>query len=290
MHLVITDSGLGGLTICAGLERALRQRAECGDVRLTYVNAWPEEGRGYNAFPDVPARVEVFDRALRAMTRMAPDRILIACNTLSILYPLTEHHRTRTVPVQGIIEAGLAVFSEALDADPSGTIVLLGTRTTIESDVHRQGLLRRGVAARRIASASCHGLATAIEGGPLSPAAGEMIEACAERASETLSNDGPLFVGLCCTHYGMVGDRLAGAIARRTGRAVRALDPNERLVRDALPGLERSTGRPGRIVVEMISKVTLSDTRREAVAEVVDPVSPATAAALRTCTHEPDLF
>ena len=63
-HLVVTDSGLGGLSICAALERRLRAEGR-RSVRLTYVNAWPFEGRGYNDLPDLRARAEVFDRALR---------------------------------------------------------------------------------------------------------------------------------------------------------------------------------------------------------------------------------
>jgi hypothetical protein len=63
-HVVITDSGLGGLSVCAALERGLRLAAEPRGVRLTYVNAWPYEDRGYNDLPDEEARARVFDSAL----------------------------------------------------------------------------------------------------------------------------------------------------------------------------------------------------------------------------------
>lgn len=290
MHLVITDSGLGGLSVCAGVENALRRADGHADVRITYVNAWPEEDRGYNDLPDVPARAAVFDRALEAMRRLGADRILIACNTLSILYPLTRFSASAGVPVQGIVEAGIDSFAAALAADPASTIVLLGTRTTIESGVHHAGLLERGVPQGRIASVSCHGLATAIENGPFSAATDTVIDTCAERAARAVSGAGRLHAGFCCTHYGMVGDRLARALERTAGRPVSTLDPNQRLVRDVVSALVQPSGRRGGVTVEMISKVELTRAKREGVAALVGPVSPATAEALRSCARVPALF
>ncbi|HSP90980.1 MAG TPA: hypothetical protein VLN08_08735, partial [Vicinamibacterales bacterium] len=79
-HIVVTDSGLGGLSICALLEQGLRAAGPARAVRLTYVNAWPFEDRGYNDLPDEHERARVFDLALSRMAQMEPDRILIACN------------------------------------------------------------------------------------------------------------------------------------------------------------------------------------------------------------------
>ena len=78
------------------------------------------------------------------MDQLRPDRILIACNTLSVLYPMTAFSRTTAVPVLGIIDAGVDLFLEALEADPSSSIVLFGTRITIESGVHRDTTAAEG--------------------------------------------------------------------------------------------------------------------------------------------------
>jgi len=336
MHLLLTDSGLGGLAICAALEATLRESPGAGDIRtgangggapdgrgtrdrlrLTYVNAWPEEGRGYNDLPDMAARAATFDRVLARIDAMAPDAILIACNTLSIVYEATDHHRSARVPVRGIVEAGVEVFEEALRAHAAGALVLVGTRTTIDSGVHRERLLARGVATGRVAGVSCHGLATAIENGPHTRDTVALIEACAERASAAAPAGEPLLLGLCCTHYGMVAERLREDVARASGRPVVALDPNERLVRDvaawliggrafagdagaagARHGADRTVGplpkpgvrSPGPATVEVVSKVALSEAKREAVAALVEAISPATARALRSYTHVPDLF
>ena len=108
-HWIITDSGLGGLGVCAGIENNLRRSDLRDSLRITYFNAWPEQGRGYNDLPDTDARARVFNRALACMDRLRPDQILIACNTLSVLYPMTEYSRMTAVPVIGIIDAGVEI-------------------------------------------------------------------------------------------------------------------------------------------------------------------------------------
>jgi glutamate racemase len=293
VHLVITDSGLGGLSVCALVERTLRETPRTDDVRITYVNVWPEQGRGYNDLPDPESRARVFDRALQSMAGMHPDLIVIACNTLSILYGITGFHRTTGIPVQGIVDAGVELFHEALSAEPHSTIVLMGTRTTIESGVHRRRLLERGVQTDRVAAVSCHGLAKAIEHGPASSTVDELIERCTDEASSAASSGDPLFVGLCCTHYGMVADAIAATLAAKTGCLVGPLDPNERLARDVMGRLGRAaTDRQdaGSAQVRVVSKVTLDDGQREAIARVIQSVSAVTANALRNYAAAPDLF
>ena len=327
VHVVITDSGLGGLSVCAELERRLRCRTVAAGARLTYVNAWPEEGRGYNDLPGVAERAAVFDRALASMAGLAPDRIVIACNTLSILFPMTTFAKRSTVPVQGIVDAGVDLFVESLEDDPSAGIVLLGTRTTIESGVHRDAIVARGIDAGRVASVSCHGLATAIEREADGPRTAELVARCAEDVRAANPAGSRVWVGLCCTHYGYVAERLERAIGAALGREARALDPNRRLV-DSLrwPGAPSAGARAGvgaaapatnvegalavadaggavaadegatgasagdAVAVQVVSKVTLTEATRSGIAGLVRRISPATAAALMTYSLEPRLF
>lgn len=294
-HIVITDSGLGGLSICAALEMGLRHAAPPRGARLTYVNAWPFEDRGYNDLPDAGARAKVFDAALSRMAAMRPDRILIACNTLSILYPHTAFSRRPLVPVYGIVDAGVDLFAARLGEHPDASIVLLGTKTTIESGVHVERLAARGIGARRVASVPCHGLAGAIERDVDGPRAAELVAECAARAAAAAPPGGMLFLGLCCTHYGYIAVRLVDAVARLTSRCVRALDPNLQvtaglLTDPAFLGEAGSAGGPGAVTVELVSKVTLSETARAGIARLVEPLSPPTAAALLSYALVPDLF
>ena len=181
-HIVVTDSGLGGLSICALLEQGLRAAGPARGVRLTYVNAWPFEDRGYNDLPDEHERARVFDLALSRMAQMQPDQILIACNTLSVLYPRTVFSRSPAAPVLGIVDAGVDAFAERLAGEPASSIALIGTKTTIESSEHRARLVERGIDPQRIGVASWHGLAGAIERDVNGPGPAELIGECAARA------------------------------------------------------------------------------------------------------------
>jgi glutamate racemase len=303
-HVVITDSGLGGLSVCAALERGLRLAAEPRRVRLTYVNAWPYEDRGYNDLPDDEARARVFDSALARMAQMQPDRILIACNTLSILYPQTAFSRNPAVPVRGIVDAGVDLVAEHLAERADASVVLLGTKTTIASGEHAARLVQRGTDPRRIAAVDCHGLAGAIERDVDGPRAAELIRECGARAAAAAPPGGLLFLGLCCTHYAYVASRLLDAASAHTPRPVRALNPNERLTSALLhePGFLAGSGgddagvgthrapAAAAVSVELVSKVMLPDIARERIARLVEPISPATATALLSYALVPDLF
>ena len=48
LSIVIADSGMGGLSICADIVNGLEARRSDRAVSLTYFNAWPEQDRGYN--------------------------------------------------------------------------------------------------------------------------------------------------------------------------------------------------------------------------------------------------
>jgi glutamate racemase len=293
MHIVVTDSGLGGLSICAGIERNLRLEAPPFPVRLTYVNAWPSETFAYNDLPDVGARAEVFDRALGAIAALEPDRIVIACNTLSILYPHTRFSRSPAAPVLGIIDAAVSMFREAMAGAPDAHLVLVGTKTTIESEEHRSRLIAGGVPPTHVTGHHCHGLAGAIEKDPDAARVAELIDSCAAGASAGAPATGPLFLGLCCTHYTYVAERLRTAMAGHAGRDVRVLDPNQRLAEQVAP-VRNANGRTpspaADISVSVISKVGLTDDAVGGIGRLVRSTSPATAAALLSYRRHPELF
>jgi len=298
LRIVITDSGLGGLTIAAELEKELRSAAAGRPIELIYVNAWPDPGWGYNDLPDPGARARVLDKALGRMAGYEPRLLVIACNTLSVLYDLTEFKRNPAVPVRGIIDEGVEMFEEALTGDPAGRLIVFGTRTTIESAEHIRRLTKKGIAPKRLAGAACHGLAAVIDDDPDSPAVAEMIEKCVPGDLPDLGSGGTLFAGFVCTHYGYVRDAFQSILDRKTGRKVEILDPNMRLVRSLIKEIAKGNpagAGPGTlegagITVAVISKIELGEAKRRAIARKIEPVSPPTARALLHYTWIPDLF
>ena len=96
--------------------------------------------------------------------------------------------------------------------EPASSIVLIGTKTTIESGEHRIRLVERGIDPQRIGAVSCHGLAGAIERDVNGPRTAELIGECAARAVAAAPDGGTLLLGLCCTHYGYVAAQAAGVL------------------------------------------------------------------------------
>ena len=291
-RIVLTDSGLGGLTVCAGLESLLRMRRYRRAVEMVYVNAWPEEGRGYNDLPDAASRAAVLDRALAAMLRYRPDLIVIACNTLSVLYGLTEFAKAPPVPVAGIIDEGVDLFARALKARPDATLVIFGTRTTVESGEHVRRLTRLGIDPRRIRAAACPGLAGAIDKDPDSPALPGLVDECVSRALAGRKPGGFLYAGLACTHYAYVEDVFRRSLGRCAGDGAEVLDPNVHLIFALAAQKERgrTEGPDLSLAVQVVSKVGLAEAQRRAVARRLEPVAPLAARALIDYTHVPALF
>ena len=125
MHILITDSGVGGLSVCAYAERFVRIHGFREPVRLTFANAAPENDYGYNSMPSRAEKLRTFDRFLRSVTeRFAPDSIYVACNTLSVLLPDTPYFQRDTTPVQGIVETGAGLLVKELEADPRSVAMI----------------------------------------------------------------------------------------------------------------------------------------------------------------------
>jgi len=293
IHLVITDSGLGGLSVCAETEKKLRDSNFCRRARMTYFNAWPEPNQGYNDLPDMPARARVFDKALARIDELRPDLIIIACNTLSVVYKLTEYRRRTRIPVLGIIGAGVDLFEEALQAEPDGSIILFGTRTTIESGVHKEMLMAKGIRRERICAIPCHGLAASIENDPESLTVKNAVEVFVSQACRACSLGSPLYAGLCCTHYTYIRGWFRSELEKCSGRTVGILDPNERLVEYILSFGTREAD-PSSLScetsVEVISKIEIEEHKRLAISKRLESISPITASALLSYSWNRRLF
>ena len=229
LSLVITDSGMGGLSICADIVSGLQAKRCCRSAAVTYFNAWPEQDRGYNLLPGMAERVRVFDRALSAMLRFGPDRILIACNTLSALYPDTPFSRKAPVPVRDIIGFGVEQMFAHLGARADSRVIILGTPTTIEAGTHRARLVERGIDAGRIVCQPCDRLAGEIEKAPEGATVRAMIEDCVGQAAGHFPDRRlPVAAALCCTHYGYSRGLFEAALQSRFEAPSRSSTPTGR--------------------------------------------------------------
>ena len=287
MHIVITDSGVGGLSVVAYAERFVRAHGFSEPVRLTFANAAPANDYGYNSMPSREVKIETFDRFLRNVTaRFSPDLIYVACNTLSVLLPDTPYFTNASIPVKGIVETAANLTFHELARDPQSVAILFGTQTTIDAGTYPRLLQERGIVASRIVSQACPGLADTIsedrEGTKTRVEIGRWVNRAIERMHDRTA---PVVACLACTHYGYRRDLFVEAF-EEAGVHAKVINPNERAVDD----LFDSSGAIRETDVQFVTRYAIPDATIEALTFFLEDISPKTVAAMRNFAHVPDLF
>lgn len=294
MHILITDSGVGGLSVCACAERFLRNQGTKGSVKLTYVNASPENDFGYNSMRSRREKLDNFNRFLNIISETySPDLIYIACNTLSVLFSDTEFSKTGRIPVQGIVETGVNRLLRDLSRTPRSVVAIFGTDTTIEEQTYSRLLQQNGIDATRIISQACPSLADTISEDRQGLRVKKKIEKYVDEATgKTTVPATHHLTYLACTHYGYRKGYFSKAFEER-GVKTKILNPNEFVVDELFEKYEgKLTNTEGinDVEVEFITRYKIPDTALETIAFFLDDVSPKTVQAFTNYTHAPDLF
>lgn len=293
LTIVITDSGLGGLSVCAELEAHLSRVKSVGRVRLVFVNALPDASSPYNAMADKARQLGVFDDALAGMKRRYhPDAILIACNTLSALYPETSDASTTDIPVVSIIDVGSKMIAERAKKSGSSQFLILGTPTTIASGIYVRQLAALGVPQERIVSQSCRLLETEIQADPRSDVVSSLVETYVDEAMENIDTKrvGKISVGLCCSHYGYSAEAFSRALKQKVGDRFELLNPNKAMVALFAAAGRVKPGKPTKTSVEVVSRVAFTEQEIQSIAGALKRTSRKTADALRRYQRKEDLF
>ena len=284
MHILITDSGVGGLSVVAYAERFVRAQGFTEPVRLTFANAAPENDYGYNSMKTRAEKLETFDRFLRNVhERFAPDSIYVACNTLSVLLPDTPFFAKAPVPVKGIVETGVSLLLAGLQRDPRSVAMIFGTQTTIDAGAYPRMLEERGIAASRIVSQACPGLADTISEDREGTRTAEEIRKWVATAVEKVPDrKAPIVACLACTHYGYRKDMFASAL----GRGATVINPNESATGD----LFDRTGSVRETDVQFVTRYRIPKATIDALTFFLNDISPKTVQAMQNFLHQPDLF
>jgi glutamate racemase len=289
MHILITDSGVGGLSVCAYAERFVRTHGVTEPVRLTFANAAPANDYGYNSMKSRAEKLETFDRFLRNVTeRFAPDSIYVACNTLSVLLPDTPYVATAAIPVKGIVDTAARLLLRELAASSRSVAIIFGTQTTIDAGTYPCLLQERGIDPTRIVSQACPGLADTIsEDREGTKTAAEIRGWVAAAISKMPDADAPVVACLACTHYGYRKDLFAAALAE-AGVSATVVNPNESAVADLFPGQGEAAIRDAE--VQFVTRYAIPPATVEALTWFLGEISPPTVAAMQNYLHLPDLF
>ena len=290
MHILITDSGVGGLSVVAYADRFVRTHGFGEPVRLTFANAAPENDYGYNSMPTREGKLATFDRFLRNVTdRYQPDIIYVACNTLSVLLPDTPYFVRAAIPVKGIVETGVALLLGELESDARSVALVFGTQTTIAAATYPRMLAERGIAPARIISQACPGLADTISEDREGAKTGNEIRMWVSRALEKLGDTSvPVVACLACTHYGYRKELFAEAFEEAGIRAT-VVNPNESAVGDLFPDA-RNEAEHRVVEVGFVTRYAIPEATIEALTWFLEGISPKTVAAMTNYQHVPDLF
>jgi len=290
--IVVTDSGLGGLSVVADAAEKFGSHPVFRKVDLVFVNALFSDQGGYNSLRTRDAKLRVFSNALQSMQdRYAPDIILVACNTLSVLIPDTEFVHSSKVPVVGIVEDGVEQIAEQLRTSPDARNIIFATQTTVDEGAHKDALLDLGFNDSQVVTEACPQLTLYIEQGFDSMDTELLIDAYVDDALSRMgATDGPLSVSFNCTHFGYSMDFWIKAFASRGVEVSAWLDPNTRMVDFLLPANLQQRFPAAKVSVRVVSMTGIPEQSRDSIGRWLHTVSPITENALQHYEHEPDLF
>ncbi len=199
----VFDSGIGGLTVVAALQRLLPSEHifYLGDTaRVPYGGKSRRTIERYS--------VEIGGLLLAEQAKM----IVVACNTASALAVPRMKELFKT-PIQGVIDPGA---SAACRASRNGRIGVIGTRATISSRAYDQAIHAIRADAEVFAEA-CPLLVPLIEEGLFDD---PITDAVLHRYLDPLVAEGIDTLVLGCTHYPL----LRAAIGRVAGECVTLVD------------------------------------------------------------------
>ena len=290
--ILVTDSGLGGLSVAADVAASLPESGVFENARIVFFNSLFHNRSGYNSLKSEHEKIRIFNRALKAMAKKYnPDLLLIACNTLSVLYKKTPFYQKAKFPIIGIVETGVDLIAKQFDQTPDATALVFATKTTIGSNAHKNLLVNRGYPAEQIVGQACHRLAGSIERGYDSEETIGYIKQYVTEAIEKLNNqDLSIFASLNCTHYGYSIQQFKNVFTELGYPGIEIIDPNP-LMADFLfkpPYINRFP--QTNVTVEVVSKTTISKEEIESLAKLLRQISPATATAFKNYQYNPDLF
>jgi len=282
MRWMITDSGLGGLSVCAGLEEKLLEANGGSGIDLLYVNATPDDRIGYNALETQAERISLFDKFLwSANTLFAPDEIAIACNTLSVIYDQTSFAEECSVDVSGIVEAGVELCEQNLACTDEKNVIIFATETTTETNTYPNSIHSDA----KIIGQACPGLAHAISNDASGVDCRNLLEKYVDEALqkfEEIPRSVLAFLG--CTHYGYQSDIFREVLEKR-GIATSIINPNDRLIQKLQLGLQKqTTDSDHKLTVRFITRYPIPQVEIDSMVAYLGKSAPLTLQALQS--HE----
>lgn len=287
--VVVTDSGLGGLSVAADFAARVIEKGFFRKARIVFFNCRPGRKYCFDAIKTLQEKTSVFMRILKCINReFNPDAVLVACNTLSVLY---EEDIFEGTPVVGVVKAGTDMIAEHLHKQPEAVVLMLGVDTIVMSGAHKRILVESGFCPDNLIYQACNGLAQAIENGPDSETTLELLRGFVRQAVDKIPDKSkPVVLSLNCTHYGYISDLFKKVFREYGVEPAAVLDPNIRMNDYFFDGMVYKGFTDPEIVFEVVSQIEMSNREKNALVPMLEPVSPHAARALQNASYRPGLF
>jgi len=186
----VFDSGVGGLSVLKSLLEAklFEEIVYYGDTaRVPY------------GVRDKNTIIRYSLDALEFFKNFDIDILITACNTVSS-YALTELRESAPFEVVGVIEPGIIAAKETLK-NTDASILVLGTKATVNSGVYHKGLLKEGFT--NIKSIATSLFIPIVEEGIFS---GEVLDSALRYYLGDVESPDMIILG--CTHFPLIASRL----------------------------------------------------------------------------------
>jgi len=279
----VTDSGLGGLSIMADAAARMKAAGIFRTARFIFTNALFSAQGGYNTLRTKEEKAARFDEVLESIDgRNKPDLILIACNTLSVIYDATTFSKRAGIPVIPIAPAATDLISSGLREHPESAVLIFGTPTTVSEGTYQKNLADAGFGSGRVFSQACPELEVFIERDCAGEETALLIDGFIEEALGMLPKPRPpLFVSLNCTHYGYSLPLWEQAFARAGIKPLAILNPNSRMSDILFPPELMNRYPRTEVQAEVASRVEIPKTTVDSLGAWLKKISLEVAEALR---------
>ena len=304
MHIVITDSGLGGLSVCAQLINLLKDfsvlensvTSKC-DIKVTYVNAVPSNDKGYNKMSGKNEQIETFEKIISNTVRLiSPDSIFVACGTLSVLLNHLAPPCDQSVKIEGIVNIGIKLLVNSLKYNPKAKVIILGTPTTIKNKTFQRGLLNNGIPENQIVTQSCPNLADEISNDPKGSKVEKRIQYWVKKSLQQLQGKTTdhLMLFLGCTHYSYHENMFKTAFINEGFSNLTLLNPNyaaaEKLKNYVLNDQSINSDLKNSFSINFLTPYAIPELEKITLNKLLTPISSETSQALINAQIVPELL
>ena len=304
MHVLITDSGLGGLSVCAQLINLLKNYynsddagSHSYDIRITYLNAVPSNDNGYNKMSGKEEQIKTFKKIISNAVRLvSPDKIFVACGTLSVLLNQFKPLNIKSVKIEGIVGIGLKLLVNSMKKNPKAKAIIMATPTTIKNNTFQKELIKNGIPDKQIIAQSCPNLANEISNDSEGSKVGKIIHYWVKKSlqQQQLKTTEHLILFLGCTHYSYYENKFKLAFKNEGFSKITLLNPNydaaEKLKKYILNDKALNSASKKSILINFLTPYTIPDRENITLNKLLNPISPETSHALINATTIPELL